>query len=296
MSPMPTIYPNEQPEHPYTLKTMGGEMLKNFASYFCAGCGYGIVGHLFTKVFDDLHLDPLVHPVVIGIGCYTQITTILPDKSQKIATLHGRAPAFLTGMKMANPLLKPVLMTGDGDCYGIGGNHFLHMCRRNLDAVVLVFNNSIYGMTGGQVAPTTPIGSQSMTTHGTVFERPMDGMKIAIAAGASYVARITVAHPRTFMKYLKKALRHKGTSVIEVVSPCVTYFGRKNTNDAGERMDSGGSLMEWIKDRCIWENQARLLDPAELVNKFVLGEFHFDPGAPEYAEEYEKVKKIAMGE
>lgn len=292
---MPTTYPNEQPEHRYTLASMGGEMLKNFASFFCGGCGYGVVGHLLTKLYEDLHLDPMLHPVVIGIGCYTQITTLLHDKAQKLATLHGRAPAIVTGIKLANPAMKPVLLTGDGDCYGIGGNHFLHLCRRNLDCIVLVFNNGIYGMTGGQVAPTTPVGSRTMTTSGTVFERPVDGVKLAIAAGASHVARTTVAHPRTFMKYFKKALRHKGTSIIEVLTPCVTYFGRKNEDEGGGRMDTGGALLDWIKGRCVWENQARTMTPAELAGKYIIGEFLFDPSVPEYASEYEKVKARAMG-
>jgi 2-oxoglutarate ferredoxin oxidoreductase subunit beta len=293
MAPQMTIFPNEKPEHPFTLQTMGGMMSNNFWSYFCGGCGYGIMGHLFDKVFIEEKLDPLKYPVIIGIGCYTQILTLLPSKSQSICTLHGRAPAIATGVKLANPALKPIIFTGDGDCLGIGGNHFIHLCRRNLDTVVLLFNNSIYGMTGGQVAPTTPVGSTTATTLGTVFENRMDGVKLALAAGATYIARTTVAHPRTFMKYLKKAIKHSGTSVIEVVTPCVTYFGRKNTNEAGERMDTGGLLLEWIKDHTIWNNQAKLLSDAELTDKYVIGEFR-EEDRPEYTAEYEKIKKRAM--
>jgi 2-oxoglutarate ferredoxin oxidoreductase subunit beta len=293
MSPDIITFPNEKPEHPFTMRTMGGFMTNNFWSYFCAGCGYGIIGHLFDKVFLEQKLDPLLHPIVVGIGCYTQILPLLPVDSQRICTLHGRAPAIATGIKLANPAMKPIILTGDGDCLGIGGNHFIHLCRRNLDCVVLLFNNSIYGMTGGQAAPTTPQGYSSMTTLGKVFERPMDGVKLAVAAGATYVARITVAHPRTLMKYLKKAIKHTGTSVIEIISPCVTYFGRKNLNAEGERMDSGGTLIEWIKAHAIWNNQAKLLLETDLIDKFVLGEFREDQVTPEYAFEYEKVKQKA---
>nr|MDO8115276.1 thiamine pyrophosphate-dependent enzyme [Candidatus Sigynarchaeota archaeon] len=296
MAPQINIFPNEKPEHPFTLLTTGGVMTNNFYSFFCGGCGYGIIGHLFNKIFTEEKLDPLKYPLIIGIGCYTQILTLLPSKSQNICTLHGRAPAIATGVKLANPAMKPIIFTGDGDCLGIGGNHFLHLCRRNLDCVVLLFNNSIYGMTGGQVAPTTPAGYASMTTLGKVFENPMDSVKIALAAGASYVARTTVAHPRTFMKYVKTALKHKGTSVIEIVTPCVTYFGRKNVNEQGERMDSGGILLEWIKSHSVWNNQAKLMSEAELHDKYILGEFKMDTTTPEFAEEYEKIKKKAKEE
>ncbi|HME53206.1 MAG TPA: thiamine pyrophosphate-dependent enzyme [Candidatus Lokiarchaeia archaeon] len=294
MTPDIITFPNEKPEHPFTLQTMGGFMTNNFWSYFCGGCGYGIIAHLFDKVFLEQKLDPLLHPLVIGIGCYTQILPLLPVDSQRVCTLHGRAPAIATGIKLANPAMKPIIFTGDGDCLGIGGNHFIHLCRRNLDCVVLLFNNSIYGMTGGQAAPTTPQGYSSMTTLGKVFERPMDGVKLALAAGATYVARITVAHPRTLMKYMKRAIKHAGTSVIEIMTPCVTYFGRKNVNQEGKRMDSGGILIDWLKAHSVWNNQAKLLSEPELNDKFVLGEFKDDRATPEYAAEYERVKQQSM--
>jgi 2-oxoglutarate ferredoxin oxidoreductase subunit beta len=293
MTPQIVTFPNEKPEHPFTGKTMGGVMVDNFWSMFCGGCGYGIIFHLFDKVFIEEKLDPFKFPVVIGIGCYTQGNTLVPNISQRLTTLHGRAPAVATGIKLTNPAMKPIILTGDGDCLDIGGNHFIHLCRRNLDCVVLLFNNSIYGMTGGQAAPTTPAGSSTMTTLGKVFENRMDSMKLAIAAGATYVARTTVGHPRTFMKYLKKAIKHVGTSVIEVVTPCVTYFGRKNVNDEGDRMDSGGALLDWIKVHSVWNNQAKLMNENELADKYILGEFR-EETRPEYAAEYEKVKRKAM--
>jgi 2-oxoglutarate ferredoxin oxidoreductase subunit beta len=297
-------YPTEKPEHPYVKHSFGGNLYGSFNSLFCAGCGYGIIGHLFTRVFEDEKLDPKLYPLIIGIGCYTQIVTIAHHESQKIFTLHGRAPALATGIKMANPNLKPIVFSGDGDCLGIGGNHFIHICRRNVDCVILIFNNSIYGMTGGQGAPTTLYGAKSTTTPYTMFENRSDGIKLALAAGASYVARTTVAHPRTLMKYFKKAVKHKGTSVIEVITPCVTYFGRKNldslgaedTGVQGNKMDTGGKMIDWIKRNTIRKNQAKFMEDDEIFNKYIIGEFRYEPEQPEYSEEYAKIQKLAMGE
>ncbi|MHA2157129.1 MAG: thiamine pyrophosphate-dependent enzyme [Candidatus Hodarchaeales archaeon] len=246
-------YPSEQPEHPYLSISMPGKYFKRYFSLFCAGCGYGIIGHLFNRVFEDEKLDPKLHPVVIGIGCYGQILLTLHHATQRILTLHGRAPALATGMKMANPKMKPIIFTGDGDSLGIGGNHFMHICRRNLDCVILIFNNSIYAMTGGQGAPTTLFGAMSSTTPYKMFENRTDGVKLALTAGASYVARTTVAHPRTLMKYFRKGLKHKGTAVIEIITPCITYFGRKNLDSlgaeglgiTGQKMDNTGIMIDW---------------------------------------------------
>ena len=177
----------------------------------------------------------------------------------------------------------------------------MHLCRRNLDCVELVFNNSIYGMTGGQGAPTTLFGAKSSTTPYKMFENKADAVKIALAAGATYVARTTVAHPRTFMKYFKKALKHKGTSIIEIVTPCVTYFGRKNLDnlgfdgEEGSKMDTGGKMIEWIRRNSVRNNQAKFMTEEELFNKYIIGEFRYEQNKPEYADEYAKIQKIAMG-
>lgn len=297
-------YPTEKPDHPYVKFSFGGNLYGNYSSLFCAGCGYGIIGHIFTRVFEDEKLDYKLYPLIIGIGCYTQIVTIAHHKSQKVFTLHGRAPALATGMKMANPKLKPIVFTGDGDCLGIGGNHFIHICRRNVDCTIVIFNNSIYGMTGGQSAPTTLYGAKSTTTPYKTFENRSDAVKLALAAGATYVARTTVAHPRTFMKYFKKALKHKGTSVIEVITPCLTYFGRKNLDNlgaenlgfTGNKMDTGGKMIDWIKRNTVKKNQAKFMDQDELFNRYVIGEFHYDNSKPEYSEVYSKIQKFAMGD
>jgi 2-oxoglutarate ferredoxin oxidoreductase subunit beta len=304
MSQLGPRYPTEKPDQPYVKLSFGGHLFGSYNSLFCAGCGYGIIGHLFTRIFEDDKLDPLSFPLVIGIGCYTQLVTLAHHKAQKIFTTHGRAPAVATGIKLANPKLKPIIFTGDGDSLGIGGNHFIHICRRNLDCVILIFNNSIYGMTGGQGAPTTLYGAKSTTSPYKSFENRSDAMKLALAAGASYIARTTVAHPRTFMKYFRKALNHNGTSVIEIITPCLTYFGSKNLDSLGaenlgiqgSKMDTGGKMIDWIKRNTVRKNQARFMDEDELFNRYVIGEFRYDPSMPEYSEEYAKIQKYAMEE
>ncbi len=304
MSGMGPMYPKEKPDHPYVQYSTGGYLFGNYNSLFCAGCGYGIIGHIFTRVFEDEKIEPKLFPLIIGIGCYTQLVTLVHHTSQKFFALHGRAPAVATGMKMANPKLKPIIFSGDGDCFGIGGNHFIHICRRNLDCVIFIFNNSIYGMTGGQAAPTTLYGAESTTTPYKMFENRIDGVKLALAAGATYIARTTVAHPRTLMKYFRKALKHKGTSVIEVITPCVTYFGSKNLDRLGveyldiigEKMDNTGRMLDWIKRISVRINQAKFMTEEELFNNYIIGEFRYEPDKPEYSEEYAKIQKIAMEE
>ncbi|MHA1147405.1 MAG: thiamine pyrophosphate-dependent enzyme [Promethearchaeota archaeon] len=301
MSNIGSMWPNEKPEHPYILESYIGMLMGNYGTRFCAGCGYGIIGQIYTRVFADKRLDPHKYPLIVGIGCYAQIMLLVHGKAQKILALHGRAPALATGIKMGNPEMKPIIFSGDGDSMGIGGNHFIHMCRRNLNMIHFVFNNSIYGMTGGQGAPTTLYGAKSSTTPYSMFENRADAVELALAAGATYVARTTVAHPRTFMKYFKKALKHKGTSVIEIVTPCVTYFGRKNLDnlgspgEKGQKMDTGGKMIDWIRKNTVRKNHAKFMTEEELFNKYIIGEFRYEI-KPEYSEEYAKIQKIAMGE
>ncbi len=302
MAEIGRMLPNEKPEHPYTNVSYGGSMFKNFATRFCSGCGYGIIGQIFTRIFEDEKLDPHFYPTVVGIGCYSQMMLLVHAKSQKVLALHGRAPAVATGIKMANPKVKPIIFAGDGDCLGIGGNHFIHLCRRNLDCILFIFNNSIYGMTGGQMAPTTLMGGFTSTSPYKMFENRSDGVELALAAGATYVARTTVAHPRTYMKYFRKALKHKGTSVIEIITPCITYFGRKNLDSLGsehlgiegKKMDQGLKMLDWIKGNSVRINQAKFMSEEELLNKYIIGEFKYDPSKPEYSEEYAKIQKRAM--
>ncbi len=210
-------------------------------SPFCPGCGNGITANAFLKAAKDLGHDDLSgFAFVSGIGCGAWIPS--PHfKADTIHTTHGRAIAFATGLKVVRPELKVVVISGDGDLAAIGGNHLIHAARRNIDMTVICSNNYIYGMTGGQVAPTTFVGDRTTTSpHGNP-ERPFDLARLVTAAGASYVARWTTAHPNQASRAMKKALQKKGFSFIEILSQCPTAYGRRTK--AGDAVE----MMKWFK-------------------------------------------------
>lgn len=196
------------------------EYLINLPHTWCAGCGNGIVLGAFIRAFKDSGIDEDKLVVVSGIGCSGRVTQYL--NFDAIHTTHGRALAFATGIKLANPELKVVVMMGDGDALAIGGNHFIHAARRNIDLTTIIFNNSVYGMTGGQLSPTTPVNTKTTTTPYGNFENPFNIAELAIAAGASYVARWTTYHTKQLKKSIKEALLHKGFSVVEAITGCPT--------------------------------------------------------------------------
>ncbi|MHA1249373.1 MAG: thiamine pyrophosphate-dependent enzyme [Candidatus Helarchaeota archaeon] len=283
MALMPT-YKIEKPDHPYGKNTFTGKLAGHTFNLFCRGCGYGTIAHLFTRVWEDNGLD-LNYPNIVGVGCYSMIPLVLPG--QKNMALHGRGIAVATGMKLANPDLKPIVWEGDGDALAIGTNHFVHACRRNIDMVLFLLNNKTYGMTGGQMAPTTPEKYKATTAPYGMLEKPFDAVELAIAAGATYVARWTTAHPRQLMKSMKTAiLEHKGFAVIDIVSQCVTYFGRKN------KMAEPVQVFRWIKDHSITIKKAEGLSEEELKDKIIVGEFK-NVKEPELSEKYiELIKKV----
>ncbi|ACM22440.1 2-oxoacid:ferredoxin oxidoreductase subunit beta [Thermotoga neapolitana] len=209
-------------------------------SVWCPGCGNGIVLRAFLEAVDALSLPKEKVAVVSGIGCSSRATGYLDFNT--LHTLHGRAIAFATGVKLAKPDFEVVVMGGDGDIVSIGGNHFIHACRRNIDITVIVFNNMIYGMTGGQVSSTTPIYHQTSTTPMGSFVEPLDVVELALSAGATFVARSTVYHYDHLVEILKRALRHRGISVVDVLTNCHTYFGRYNG------MPEPYQMMEYFKN------------------------------------------------
>jgi 2-oxoglutarate ferredoxin oxidoreductase subunit beta len=192
---------------------------------FCPGCGGGTVLNCFSQAVTTLGLDPKNLCSVTGIGCSSWVLSPY-FKADTLHTTHGRALAFATGVKVARPDMKVVVIAGDGDLSGIGGNHLIHAARRNLDLAVVMINNSIYGMTGGQAAPSTPVGTRSTTTpHGNP-EPPIRAAELVAAAGASYVARWTTYHIRQLVMALQQLLQHRGFGFVEVVAPCPTSFGK----------------------------------------------------------------------
>ncbi|MCG0276056.1 MAG: 2-oxoacid:ferredoxin oxidoreductase subunit beta [Thermosediminibacteraceae bacterium] len=254
---------------------------------WCPGCGNGIVTGALVRAIDNLKLNKDKICIVSGIGCSSRAPGYLNFNT--LHTTHGRALAFATGIKLARPELKVIVLTGDGDCAAIGGNHFIHACRRNIDITTIVFNNNIYGMTSGQYSPLTPLGAYATTAPYGNIDRNFDLCKLAEAAGATYVARGTVYHVPQLIKFIEKALQHKGFSVVEAVSTCPTYFGRKN------KLASPVKMMEMLRDNSVTVKAAEKMSKEELTNKIVIGEF-LDVNAPEYVEEYMKIIKRAQGE
>jgi 2-oxoglutarate ferredoxin oxidoreductase subunit beta len=230
-----------------------------------------------------LGLDKNKIVVVGGIGCSGRTPFILDFNTMH--TTHGRALAFATGIKLTRPELKVIVVMGDGDAVSIGGNHFIHACRRNIDLTAIVFNNSIYGQTGGQLAPTTPQGKRSTTTLQGNIEPAFDPSQLALGAGASFVARTTVFDFRELDQLLQRALGHKGFSVVEVVTTCPTYFGRMND------LRDPYEMLEYVKDTTIPleeispESHSLAAMESELIEKRPTGIFR-DEQRSEYTELY----------
>jgi len=213
------------------------------ATPFCPGCGHGILLGLILRTIDTLEWDISEMLFVSGIGCAAWIPS--PNYlADTLHTLHGRAVPFATGAKLANPALKVMVISGDGDLASIGGNHLIHAARRGIDLTVVCANNQIYGMTGGQVAPTTPKGSRTATTGDGNPYPPFDLCKLVKAAGATYVARGSVLRPRQLMNEIGKALTTPSFSFVEVLSPCPTQYGRRN------RLATPAAAMDEIRDHC----------------------------------------------
>lgn len=207
---------------------------------WCPGCGNGMIVHALLEAVGQLGLEQDRVVVISGIGCSGRTPFVLDFNTMH--TTHGRALAFATGVKLANPALKVIVIMGDGDASAIGGNHFIHACRRNLELTALVFNNAIYGLTGGQVAPTTPTGKRSTTTQTGSIEPPFDLVRLALGAGASFVARTTSFDHKPMTSLIRRALAHPGFAVVDVITSCPTYFGRMN--EVAEPYD----LVHYLRD------------------------------------------------
>jgi 2-oxoglutarate ferredoxin oxidoreductase subunit beta len=239
------------------------------ATPFCPGCGHGVLLGLILRAIEGLEQEGRLAwsemLFVSGIGCAAWIPS--PNfKADTLHTLHGRAVAFAVGAKAANPALKVMVVSGDGDLASIGGNHLIQAARRGNDLTVVCANNQIYGMTGGQVAPTTPVNLPTATTPGGNPYRPFDLCKLVAAAGASYVARGSVTRPYDLIDYLGRGLTTPGFSFIEVLSPCPTQFGRR------QRLDSAAAMFDHLRATC--RHYVETEPEAELpAGGFLLGEF-----------------------
>jgi 2-oxoglutarate ferredoxin oxidoreductase subunit beta len=234
---------------------------------FCPGCGLFSLSDTFLKAVYELgneNLDKFCF--ASGIGCSSWIPSpyFLADS---VHTLHGRSIPVATSIKLVRPNLNVVVFGGDGDIVGIGLSHFIHAARRNTDILVIMGNNMVYGMTGGQVAPTTPFKTRTTTTPYGSFEHPLDAAKLAVAAGAAYSARWTTAHPTELKESIKKALQLQGFRFIEAVTQCPTAYGRRaGFKDIGE-------TLRYFKENAVPAEKAEKMNDEELEKKIVVGEF-----------------------
>ena len=234
---------------------------------FCPGCGLFSLGDTFLRAVHELgHKDLSKFCFTSGIGCSSWIPSpyFLADS---VHTLHGRSIPPATSIKLIHPDLNVVIFGGDGDIVGIGMSHFIHAARRNTDILVIMGNNMVYGMTGGQVAPTTPFNTRTSTTPYGSFEHPVDATRLAVAAGAAYSARWTTAHLNELKEAIKKALQTQGFRFIEVVTQCPTAYGRRaGFKDIGE-------MLKYFKENAVTVEQAEKMSPEALERKIVVGEF-----------------------
>lgn len=244
---------------------------------WCPGCGHGIVLNCLIRAIEKLGLSKNEIVMVSGIGCSSRISGYVDFHT--LHTLHGRALAFATGVKLSRPELNLIVPMGDGDALAIGGNHFIHAARRNIAMTALVMNNRIYGMTGGQFSPLSGYGTLASTAPYTNIDHDFDVVQLAMAAGATYVARTTTYHAHQMIDILRDAILHDGFSVVEILTQCPTYFGRRNKQgDAAE-------MMKLYKDNTTPIGSKAKQAKPDLIERGVFVQKEL----PEYCSEYDKV-------
>ncbi|KPJ98806.1 MAG: 2-oxoacid:ferredoxin oxidoreductase subunit beta [Desulfobacterales bacterium SG8_35] len=258
---------------------------KKFPHVWCPGCGNGIVLGALLRAIERLGLEKDDIVFASGIGCSGRMSTYVDFNT--LHTTHGRALTFATGIKLAKPSLNVIAVMGDGDATAIGGNHFIHAARRNIDLTAIIINNQIYGMTGGQASPTTPYGAQSTTSPFSNIEHAFSIAELAVAAGAGFVARGTVYHAVQLDKLIEKGISRNGFSVVEVMSNCHVQFGRRN------RMSDPVTMLKWFKDHAVSKDNGFSMSPDSLEDKFTIG-ILADVKKPDYIEEYKKIREKAQ--
>jgi 2-oxoglutarate ferredoxin oxidoreductase subunit beta len=253
---------------------------------WCPGCGNGIVLGAMVRAFNKMGCDQNNTVIVSGIGCSSRAAGYMDFNT--LHSTHGRALAFATGVKLARPEINVFVIMGDGDSSSIGGNHLIHAARRNIDLTAIIFNNNIYGMTGGQYSPLTPPESLATTAPYLTFERNFDLPELVKAAGATYIARSTTYHAAMLTKLIVAGASHKGFSMIEAVTACPVSYGRRN------KLGSGYDMLMWQKEHAVSVEKAKGLTPEEMQGKFVIGEL-YKTEAPEYTEVYARLIEKAQG-
>lgn len=254
-----------------------------FPHLWCPGCGHGIVLNNLLRAIEKLGLNKNEIVMVSGIGCSSRISGYVDFHT--LHTIHGRALAFATGVKMSRPDLNLIVPMGDGDALAIGGNHFIHAARRNIDITAIVMNNRVYGMTGGQYSPLSGYGTKATTAPYLNIDHAFDIVQLALAAGATFVARTTTYHVNQMAEILMKAITHHGFSIVEICSQCPTYFGRKN--NMGDAID----MLENFKNITTPIGSKAKHDNPDLIERGIFVEKNM----PEYCSEYDKIIEIAKG-
>lgn len=258
---------------------------EKFPLFWCPGCGNGVVLGAIARAFAELDLTRENTVVVTGIGCWGKADDYVTTNS--FHGTHGRALAFGTGIKLANPQLDVVVLMGDGDGVTIGGNHFIHAARRNVDVTAIVVNNLTYGMTGGQYSATTPETRITSTSRLGHIEQGFDICKLAEAAGAPFVARATPFNPVQMKNLIRDGMRKKGFSMIEVIAPCPTHYGKNNG------FKSAPEMLRWFDERSIGVEKARQMAPDELADKIVVGKM-VDRESEDYGTKYRRIQQEAQ--
>lgn len=258
---------------------------EKFPLFWCPGCGNGVVLGAIARAFAELDLTRENTVVVTGIGCWGKADDYVTTNS--FHGTHGRALAFGTGIKLANPQLDVVVLMGDGDGVTIGGNHFIHAARRNVDVTAIVVNNLNYGMTGGQYSATTPETRITSTSRLGHIEQGFDICKLAEAAGAPFVARATPFNPVQMKNLIRDGMRKKGFSMIEVIAPCPTHYGKNNG------FKSAPEMLRWFDERSIGVEKALQMAPDELADKIVVGKM-VDRESEDYGTKYRRIQQEAQ--
>ena len=256
-----------------------------FPHIWCEGCGDGIALKAILRAVQNIGLEPNEIAMVSGIGCSSRTPGYVDFNT--LHTTHGRAIAYATGLKLARPELHVIVVTGDGDATAIGGNHLIHAARRNINLTVLVYNNHIYGMTGGQVSPTTPMGDFATTAPYGGMENTFDIAGLTIAAGASFVARSTVYHAKALERMIEKAMRKIGFSLVEIMSPCPTAYGKLNKKGMPK------DLILNQKSQGVNIEKSKTMSPEDLRGRIITGVLA-DRELPEYISTYDKIMSQAQ--
>jgi len=260
---------------------------KKFPHVWCPGCGNGILLGSLIRAIDRTGYSKDEIVLVSGIGCAGRLPVYV-DFNTLHAT-HGRALTFATGIKLANPRLQVIVVMGDGDATAIGGNHFIHAARRNINLTAIIVNNNIYGMTGGQYSPTTPYDALSTTSPYRNIEHAFSIAELAVTAGAGLVARGTVYHANLLDTWIEQAIRRRGFSVVEVISHCPTQYGRRN------RLGGAVEMMRRQKEDAVRVEKAAKMSREELAGKITIG-ILVDRELPVYTREYRRIREAAAAE